>query len=124
MFYPGLEQEQSEYWRIPLDQAENLVMADVYFSEIIYTEILQMSAFTLKELLRFCQIFSIVLSKFSHLISRDCLLNCSSVGGALGLWVGASIITVVDAIYYLIMKAGQGSRRKKQKPTDQEAEKL
>ena len=67
-----------EYWRLPNTiTTQELSIVDVYFEEIAYTQILQLSAFTFESLV-------------------------SSIGGALGLWTGASIITLIHTLYVFI----------------------
>ncbi len=71
-----MEKEQASYWRLPSDCDENsIVMTDIYFDDILYTEVSQLSAFTFEALV-------------------------SNIGGALGLWTGASVITLIHAIYF------------------------
>ncbi len=76
--------------RLIVNRPVSLVIADVYFSDIEYADIQQAPAMTLENFV-------------------------SNIGGAMGLWTGASIITWIHLVYICIRGCG---RRKKSKERD------
>jgi hypothetical protein len=68
VFNPTLQKDMVEYWRLPnsSDPSLSLIIADVYFTDIEYTDIQQMPAVTVETFV-------------------------SNVGGAMGLWTGETV---------------------------------
>ncbi len=70
-------------WTAPV---VSLIIGDVYFSDIEYLEIEQVPAMTLENFV-------------------------SNIGGAMGLWTGASIVTWIQFVYFCIRMGYLGSKK-------------
>ncbi len=72
--------------RLTVNRSVSLVIADVYFSNIEYLDIKQIPAMTLENFV-------------------------SNIGGAMGLWTGASIVTLIHLVYFCIRTVCGGRKK-------------
>ncbi len=78
VFNPVNQEEMMTHWRLPKgDPKVSLIIGDVYFSDIEYLDIQEVPAMTLENFI-------------------------SNIGGAMGLWTGASIVTWIHLVYFCI----------------------
>ncbi len=78
VFIPKMEEDMLKYWRLPPGNPKTgLIIADLFFSDIEYTDIRQVPAMTIESFV-------------------------SSIGGAMGLWTGASIVTWVHLLFFCL----------------------
>ena len=94
VFNPSLAEAMSAYWQLPNETVpeRSLILADIYFPDIQYTNIKQEPAVTIESFV-------------------------SNIGGAMGLWTGASIITWIHLFYFCCASCNirRQQRRKQRK---------
>uniref|UniRef100_A0A914V0C5 Amiloride-sensitive sodium channel n=1 Tax=Plectus sambesii TaxID=2011161 RepID=A0A914V0C5_9BILA len=91
-FNKVIEEEMIDYWHLrhlPGLPVNSLIIGDVYFDEIQYVEVKELPAITFEMLI-------------------------SSIGGTMGLWTGASIITWIHLIYFCTCMLLKRRRRRQE----------